>query len=121
MKVKCNYCEEIFEEEELYTDRAGVETCPHCEVSGCITDWPTTIEEFEELLGHEIKAPYGYALEVDDVEPHVIAVCKGCGAWIGTYLGGESWTFSSAIDFGDLEKGLCDTCTQEAKRNKRRK
>ena len=30
MKVRCNECMNIFEEDELGVDEDGIERCPHC-------------------------------------------------------------------------------------------
>lgn len=114
MKVKCNYCEEIFDEKEIVINDDDDEICPYCHVQGCLMDYPQTVEEFEEIHGH-LPEPYGYDMEVDDVEHNVSAFCKKCGAWVGTYQVGYGWTFGSTVDFGNEEKGLCDQCIKEDK------
>lgn len=112
MKVKCNYCEEVFDENEIVLNEEDDEICPYCHVQGCISDYPQTVEDFEELYG-AIPEPCGYKMEIDDVEHNVIAVCKNCGAWQGTYQPGYGWAFSSDVDFADPKQGLCSLCSRQ--------
>lgn len=110
MKVKCNMCEELFDEKDIvYDGDDDCEYCPHCGESGYLMDYPETVDDFAELYG-SIPDPYGYKMEVDDVEHNVIAVCRECGDWVGTFLQGYGWSFSSKIDFGRPYDGLCDSC-----------
>lgn len=112
MKVKCNMCEAIFDEKELAVNEDEVEICPYCHTGGCISDYPQTIEEFEELMG-TIAAPGGCKLEVDDVEHNVIAVCQNCGEYMGTYLGDDSWSLIKGVTLNGLDKGLCNRCYKD--------
>lgn len=38
-RVRCNYCENVFYENELiYNEEENVEICPYCRKGGCIAD-----------------------------------------------------------------------------------
>lgn len=114
MKVKCNMCEEVFDESEIVVNEDDTEICPYCHSGGCISDYPETIDDFAELYG-DIPDPYGYKMEVDDVEHNVCAVCRNCGHWVGSFHPGYGWIFSSSVDFGKPHDGLCDQCIKEDK------
>jgi len=39
MRVRCNWCDEIFEEEEIiYDEVEDSEHCPYCGKAGCLMD-----------------------------------------------------------------------------------
>lgn len=38
MKVRCNNCMAIFDEDEIVYDVEDIELCPHCGESGCLMD-----------------------------------------------------------------------------------
>lgn len=49
MKVRCNMCMQVFDEEEVvYDGEMDVEFCPKCGESGCLMDLPD--DEFLEDL-----------------------------------------------------------------------
>ena len=38
MKVRCNNCMAVFDEEEIPVDEDGDEYCPECGTTGCLMD-----------------------------------------------------------------------------------
>lgn len=113
MKVKCNYCDALYEEEEIVINEDGDEICPYCHTQGCLMDMPETEAEYEEI--NLIMPPYGYKPAYNDVG-ELQAYCQKCGRRVGSHIKNYGWVFGSTVDFGDSDNGLCDQCYEEEKK-----
>lgn len=50
MRVRCNWCGEEFDEEDIDTDfMSDEEYCPKCGAHGCLMDLPQTDEDYKEI------------------------------------------------------------------------
>lgn len=61
---------------------------------------------------YEIQKTYGYIAKKNE-KGELRAYCIECGRSVGQHIKGYGWIFSSCVDFGDEEKGLCDECKEK--------